>query len=91
LKLTKHPKSNIDGDIINVINKVFLDLRAINLEFPPLKLHLLSTLRNLKSKHKNVLVWGIAGLAPPNTITFFSYVIGDNDLKINKGLLESLA
>ncbi len=91
LKFTKHPKSNIDGDIINVINKVFLDLKATNLEFPPLKLHLLSTLRIRRSKHKNVLVQGVTKLAHPNTITFFSYVIGDNDLKINKGLLESLA
>jgi hypothetical protein len=91
LKLTKHFKSNIDGDIINVINKVFLDFRATNLEFPPLKLHLLSALRILRGKHKNVLVWGIARLAHPNTITFLSYVIGDSALKSTNKLLESLA
>ncbi len=89
LKFTKHPKSNINGNIINVINKVFLDLRATNLEFPPLQLHLLLALRNLKGKHKNVLLWGVAKLAHPNTITLFSYVIGGNALKSNKGLLES--
>ncbi len=91
MKFTKHPKSNIDGDIINVINKAFLDLKATNLEFPPLRLHLLSTLKILKGKHKNVLVWGVARLAHPNTITLFSYVIGGNALKINRGLVESLA
>jgi len=81
----------MDGDIINVNNKVFLDLRATNLEFPPLKLHLLSALKIMRNKHKNMLVRGVARLAHPNTITFISYVISDNDLKINKGFLESVA
>jgi len=50
LKLKGHPKSTIDEDVIDVIDKVFFDLRAMTVEFLALQMHLLSTLRVLKGK-----------------------------------------
>jgi len=43
--------STIDEDVIDVINKVFSNLKATTLEFPALQLHFLLTLRILKGKH----------------------------------------
>jgi hypothetical protein len=48
LELKDHPESTIDEDVIDVIDKVFSDLRATTMELPTLQMHLLSTLRVLR-------------------------------------------
>jgi hypothetical protein len=50
LEFKDHPKSTIDEDVIDVIDKVFSDLVATTVEFLPLQMHLLSTLKDLKGK-----------------------------------------
>jgi len=50
LEFKDYPESTIDEDVIDVIDKVFSDLRATTVEFLALQMHLLSTLRVLKSK-----------------------------------------
>jgi hypothetical protein len=50
LELKDHPKSIIDEDVINVIDKIFVDLKATTMEFPTLQMHLLSTLKVLRGK-----------------------------------------
>ncbi len=50
LELKDHPKSTIDEDVIDVIDKAFSDLRATTMELPTSQMHLLSTLRVLRGK-----------------------------------------
>ncbi len=50
LELKDHPKSTIDEDVIDVIDKIFSNLKATTMELPALQMHLLSTLRVLRGK-----------------------------------------
>ncbi len=51
LEFKDHFISTIDEDVIDVINKVFSNLKATTLEFLALELHLLLALKILKGKH----------------------------------------
>jgi hypothetical protein len=88
LELKDHLKSTIDEDVIDVIDKVFSNLKATTVEFLALQMHLLSTLKFMKGKQQNMLTQGVANLAHPATTTLFPYIIGDNAFKRHKGLLE---
>jgi hypothetical protein len=53
----------------------------MTVEFLALQMHLLSTLRVLRSKQHNMLAWGVTNLAHLITTTLFPYAIVDNALK----------
>ncbi len=89
LELIKRHESNTYGDIIDIIDKVSSNLKATTMEFPLLQLHLLSTLKVLKGKQHNILVWGVPKLAHLDTTTLFPYATSDNGLKSQRRLLES--
>jgi hypothetical protein len=85
MELKYHPEFTIDEDVIDVIDKVFFDLRAMTVELLALQMHLLLALRVLRSKQHNLLTCGVANLAHLTTITLFPYAIGDNTLKRHRG------
>ncbi len=60
------------------------------MEFPLLQMHLLSTLKFLKGKQHNILVWGVPKLANLDTTTLFPYATSDNGLKSQKNCLNPL-
>ncbi len=88
LELKDHLESTIDEDVIDVIDKVFSNLRATTMEFPTLQMHLLSASRILRGKQENMLMQGVANLAHLATTILFPYTIGDNALKRHRGLLK---
>jgi hypothetical protein len=90
LEFKDHLKSTIDEDVIDVIDKVFSNLRATTLEFPTLQTHLLSTLKVLRGKQQNMLTRGVANLAHSTITTLFPYVTDDNALKHIEDCLNPL-
>jgi hypothetical protein len=72
LEFKVHHKSTINEDVIDIINKVYSNLRAMTVEFPALQLHLLLALRVLKNKHQNMLTRGCCELGTPSYHNFIS-------------------
>jgi hypothetical protein len=70
LELKDHPEFTIDEDVIDIIDKVFSDLKAMIVKFSALQMHLLSALRVLRSKQHNMLVWGCCQLGTPSYHNF---------------------
>jgi len=70
LEFKVHPKSTINEDVIDVIDKVFFNLRAMTVEFLTLQLHFLLALRVLRGKHQNMLTRGCCELGTPSYHNF---------------------
>jgi hypothetical protein len=71
LEFKHHPKSTINEVLIDVIDKVFSNLKAMTVEFPTLQLHLLLALKVLRGKHQNMLARGCCELG---TLSYHSFI-----------------
>jgi hypothetical protein len=80
--------STTRSNLWDLIDKVFLKIKFVTIDFPILQTHLLSTLKVVKGKQQDMIAKRIVGLDHLDTTPLFPSIVKDNALKRHRGMLE---